>query len=217
MTRQELKALAKQQLGGGIFKSPWMMAVVAFVIYTAITGAASSIVPGIGALLVVGPLTYGLNYILLKQARDHQPIQLGDLFKGFSNDFGGTFLLGLMTGLFTALWSLLFVIPGIVKAYAYSMAYYVKLDHPDYTWRQCMDQSQVMMKGYKMTLFIQDLSFIGWMIVGSFCFGIGVLWVQPYQMATRAQFYNALVGWQAAAQYQDPYQYQNPNDWQRNP
>ena len=111
--------------------------------------AAAGIIPGIGALLVVGPLEYGMAYIFLKQARDHQPVQLGDMFRGFQDDFGGTFLIGLMTSLFTFLWSLLFVIPGIVKAYAYSMAYYIKLDHPDYGWNACITASRQMMDGHK--------------------------------------------------------------------
>ena len=210
MTRAELKALAKQQLGGGIFKNSWLLAVLAFVIYSAIMGAASY--TGIGTILLMGPLSYGLAYLFLKQARDNQQMSIGDLFKGFSNDFGGTFMIGIMTTLFTVLWSMLFVIPGIVKSYAYSMAYYIKLDHPEYDWRQCINESKSMMKGYKMTLFVQDLSFIGWMIVGGLVFGVGTLWVTPYQMATRAQFYNALVGWQAqpeeipeAAVEEDPY------------
>lgn len=147
------------------------------------------IIPGIGALLVVGPLEYGMAYIFLKQARDHQPVQLGDMFRGFQDDFGGTFLIGLMTSLFTFLWSLLFVIPGIVKAYAYSMAYYIKLDHPDYGWKACIDASRQMMDGHKWEKFVLDLSFLGWIIVGSLCLGVGTLWVTPYMEAANAQFY----------------------------
>ena len=220
MSRAEIKALAKQQLGGGVFANPWLMAVATVFIMGAISGLANLIpvVGSIGVLVVAGPLAYGLNYIFLKQARDGKPIQIGDLFKGFERDFGDNFLLGFMSGLFVALWSMLFVIPGIVKTYAYSMAYYIKLDHPEYKWRQCLDESQAMMKGYKMTLFVQDLSFIGWYIVGSFCLGVGTLWAQAYLTAARAQFYNSLVGWNASGQqqYQNPYagqqqyQYQQP-------
>jgi len=202
MTRAQLKARARMQLGNGIFTNPWLMAVLVSFIHGAVMGVGSNIPAG--ALILIGPMSYGMAYVFLKQARDNQPINVGDLFKGFVNDFGGTFMIGLMTGLFTALWSLLFVIPGIVKAYSYSMAYYIKLDHPEYNWRQCMNESQAIMQGYKMTLFVQDLSFIGWMIVGSFALGIGTLWVIPYMQATRAQFYNSLVGWQPAY-YGDPY------------
>ena len=59
-------------------------------------------------------------------------INIGDLFSGFSSDFGQNFLIGLLTSIFTFLWGLLFVIPGIIKSYAYSLAYYIKADHPDY-------------------------------------------------------------------------------------
>lgn len=202
MTRAQIKALARQQLGNGIFKNGWMTAILAIIVYSLVMSIASY--TGIGSLLLAGPLAYGMAYLFLKQARDLQPMKIGDLFKGFSNDFGGTFMIGFMTGLFTFLWYMLFIIPGIVKSYAYSMAYYVKLDHPEYDWKQCINESKAMMKGYKMTLFIQDLSFIGWWFVALFTLGIGSLWVSTYQSAARAQFYNALVGWQPHVEA-DPY------------
>lgn len=149
MDRAELKARARAQLGGGIFQNLWMMGLAVCLLIGLLESAAAGIIPGIGALLVVGPLEYGMAYIFLKQARDHQPVQLGDMFRGFQDDFGGTFLIGLMTSLFTFLWSLLFVIPGIVKAYSYSMAYYIKLDHPDYGWNACITASRQLMDGHK--------------------------------------------------------------------
>ena len=114
------------------------------------------------------------------------------MFKGFSSDFGQNLLIGLMTAIFTALWSLLLIVPGIVKAYSYSMVYYIKADHPEYDWRQCIAESQAMMNGHKMDLFILDLSFIGWMIVGSLCLGVGTLWVSAYMEAARAHFYESI-------------------------
>lgn len=190
MTRAELKARARAQLGGGIFKNAWMVALAACLLIALIQTAAGSVLPGIGMILVLGPLEYGKRYMFLKQARDGQPMQLGDMFRGFQDDFGGTLLIGFLTGLFTALWSLLFVIPGIVKYYAYSMAYYVKADHPDYNWKACVDESRRLMNGHKWEKFVQDLSFIGWSLVGSLCLGVGTLWVTPYVYATEAQFYD---------------------------
>lgn len=189
MDRAELKARARAQLGGGIFQNAWMTALAACLLIGLIGAAAGSILPGLGALLVIGPLEYGQAYLFLKQARDGQKMQLGDMFRGFQDDFGGTFLIGLMTGIFTFLWSMLFVIPGIVKMYSYSMAYYVKLDHPEYGWKACIDESRRMMNGHKLEKFVLDLSFIGWIIVGSLCLGIGTLWVTPYMAATDAYFY----------------------------
>lgn len=197
MSRSELKALAKKQLGGGIFQSAWLLALVACLIVSAINSVASSII--VGALIVFGPLTYGLSYVFLKQARDNQPMELGDVFKGFTDDFGGTLLLGLLQTVFILLWSLLFIIPGIIKSYAYAMAFYIKVDNPSYGWSECLKASTAMMKGHKMELFVLDLSFLGWYIVGALCLGVGTLWVAPYHSATHAQYYRSLAASAGAA------------------
>ena len=189
MDRAELKARARAQLGGGIFQNLWMMGLAVCLLIGLLESAATTILPAIGALIVIGPLEYGQAYIFLKQARDRQPVQLGDMFRGFQDDFGGTFLIGFLSQLFVALWSLLFLIPGIVKSYAYSMAYYVKLDHPDYGWKACIDESRRLMDGHKWEKFVLDLSFLGWILVGALCLGVGTLWVTPYMAATEAQFY----------------------------
>ena len=189
MDRAELKARARAQLGGGIFQNLWMMGLAVCLLIGLLESAATTILPAIGALIVIGPLEYGQAYIFLKQARDRQPVQLGDMFRGFQDDFGGTFLIGFLSQLFVALWSLLFLIPGIVKSYAYSMAYYVKLDHPDYGWKACIDESRRLMNGHKWEKFVLDLSFLGWILVGALCLGVGTLWVTPYMAATEAQFY----------------------------
>lgn len=190
MTRQEIKSRARQQLGGKIFGITWLMAVLVVVI----AGAAESIssVVVVGPIILMGPMSFALSKMFLKQARDGQQMNVADMVEGFTGDFVGNFLLGLLESLFIFLWSLLFVIPGIVKMYAYSQAFYIKADHPEKTWKQCLDESQAMMKGKKMTLFIQDLSFIGWIIVSMFTFGIGMLWVAPYMEAARAQFYESI-------------------------
>lgn len=192
MTRQEIKEKAKEQLGRQIFGNDWLWAVLAVLIYSLIVGAAGSVIFGIGWLIVTGPMSFGLTFLFLKQARDGQQMELGDLFKGFKDDFSQTFLIGLMTYIFVFLWSLLFVIPGIIKSYSYSMAYYIKADNPDYDWRACINGSKEMMKGHKWDLFVLDLSFIGWLIVGCLLLGVGTLWVLPYMEAARAQFYESI-------------------------
>lgn len=201
MEISELKARARAQLGGGIFQNAWMTALGVCALIGLIGAAAGSILPAIGALIIIGPLEYGQAYLFLKQARDGQRMQLGDMFRGFQDDFGCTFLIGLMTWLFTALWSLLLVIPGIVKAYAYSMAYYVKLDHPDYGWKACIDESRRLMNGHKLEKFVLDLSFIGWILVGALCLGVGTLWVTPYMAAAEAHFYEYVRACPAAEEF----------------
>ena len=219
MTRSEWKAAARAQLGGGIFKDQWLMGVVFCLVVSAIVGAAGSILPGVGALVVTGPMLYAQQYSLyisppfffsfsyaqkyafLAQAREGRGIDLNDLFRGFRDDFGGTLLISLLSGLFIFLWSLLLFIPGIVKAYAYSMVYYVKADHPEYGWRECLDESQRLMTGHKWEKFVLDLSFIGWGIVGSLCLGVGTLWVMTYMAATEAQYYEYLTSGRTSPEF----------------
>ena len=195
MTRAEIKARAKAQLGGSIFSNNWLYAVLVVIIETALVGAINAI-PGVGtiaSLLITGPIAYGVAKLFLKQTRDGQQMEISGLFDGFKNDFGGTFILSLMATIFISLWTLLFIIPGIVKAYSYSMAYLIKADHPEYDWKKCIDESKRLMDGHKAELFVQDLSFLGWIIVGALCLGVGTLWVTAYMNAARSQFYNDLV------------------------
>ena len=221
MTRQQIKEMAKAQLGDKIFGNKWLIAVVVIVIQIALSQLVNFI-PGVGqiaALLISGPVSYGVSAMFLKQTRNGETMDIVDIFNGFKEDFSNTFLIGLMTFIFTILWSLLFVIPGIVKSYAYSMAMYVKVDHPDYDWKKCIDESQRMMSGHKGELFVLDLSFIGWMIVGAFCCGVGTFWVRAYMEASHAQFYENLRRTELASapqfnaqynpQFNDP-QFNNP-------
>lgn len=166
MTRQQMKAMAKAQLGNQIFGNTWLIAVGVITIQTAISYFVNAIpVAGqVASLLVMGPIAYGVASMFLKQTRTGEKMDIGDIFNGFKDDFSNTFLIGLMTMIFTVLWSLLFIIPGIIKSYSYSMAVYIKVDHPDYDWKQCIDESQRMMQGHKWELFVLDLSFIGWLL-----------------------------------------------------
>jgi uncharacterized membrane protein len=181
------RANARKQLGGGIFENTWLMVLVACLIHSLILGVSSIV-----AIIVGGFLTYGLYHIILQLVRGQkEKVDLADLFSG-SEHFSDLLVLYLLQTLFTILWTLLFIIPGIVKSYAYSMAFYIKHDHPDYDWRRCLDESQRYMKGYKWQLFCLDFSFIGWMLLGLLCCGVGLLWVIPYQATAHANFYENL-------------------------
>lgn len=148
----------------------------------------------IGALVastLTGIVSYGISFAFLKQSRTGATVEIGDVFCGFSNKFGDYFLLGLMYNIFVWLWSLLFVVPGIIKSIAWSFVYQIKADHPEYTWKQCLDESNRMTMGHKMDIFVLQLSFIGWWIVGSMALGAGTLWVQTYQQATITELYES--------------------------
>ena len=93
---------------------------------------------------------------------------------------------------YTLLWTLLLVIPGIIKAYSYSMTFYILRENPEMTAGDAITASQKMMDGHKMDLFLLSLSFIGWAILASITFGIGYLWLIPYIYTAYAAFYETL-------------------------
>lgn len=97
-----------------------------------------------------------------------------------------------LRSLYTFLWSLLFVIPGIIKSYSYRMVPYILAENPDMVPSEAIAKSISMTDGHKMNMFILDLSFIGWYILGAFAFGIGKFFVNPYVESTYAQLYLTL-------------------------
>jgi uncharacterized membrane protein len=144
----------------------------------------------IAVLLVAGPFALGFAGFFLKRLRGEQ-IAVENIFDGFKRFFP-SFLLWFFTTLFTVLWSLLLVIPGIVKALGYSMAFYIMYDDPEIKPLEALKKSQIMMKGYKTQYFLLELSFIGWMILAALPFGIGFLWLYPYMNLSIANFYENL-------------------------
>jgi len=90
------------------------------------------------------------------------------------------------------LWYLLFIIPGIVKSFAYSMVPYILTDNPNIGYRRALELSNNMTRGHKFRIFVLGLSFIGWYILGTLALFVGVLFVIPYQNATMAELYLAL-------------------------
>lgn len=186
-----LRERARMQLGNGIFTNSWLTMALIYIIFSAIMSAASSATVGIAALIVAGPLTYGVHGITLACARGFS-WKIEHLFKGFTKAFGESIILNLLQSVFIFLWSMLFVIPGIVKTYSYAMSYYIANDNPGLSANECITKSREMMRGHKWQLFCLDLSFVGWYIIGSLCFGLGTLLVVPYHEVARANFYAEL-------------------------
>ena len=186
-----LRDNARGQLGRKIFGEVWLMMLLACFIVAAIEGVAG--ITYVGTIVIAGPLSYGLCRVLVKRVRNEGKVELDDLFDGFKEAFTDSLLLGLLQGIFIFLWSLLLVIPGIIKSYSYAMSSFIQQDSRNKNWRDCLDASCDMMDGYKMQLFLLDLSFLGWYIVGALCLGVGTLFVIPYHQMARANFYMALV------------------------
>lgn len=188
ISNSEIRAKAREALGSNIFERNWLMSIVAVLVVALISGFASSASCGIGTYLIVGPLSVGLSFAFLKLVRHESDMELGSAFSGFNN-FGQNLVLGIMHNLLVLLWSLLFIIPGIIKSYAYSMVYFVKADHPEYGWRECLNESEKLMKGNKWRFFCLNFSFIGWMFLSVLTCGIGILWVNAYMQSASAVFY----------------------------
>lgn len=210
ITRKEMRQQARNQLGNNLFHTNWLMMVLICLIYNLLIGLVTvsysgqgieslrpiiitfSTIFSIAYLLISGPLEYGISRAAVNTARKNQKPEFNDLWTGFKECMGDAILLGFLTSLFIALWSLLFIIPGIIKAYSYAMAPYIQQDDDNKDWSYCLNKSKEMMKGQKWNLFVLDLSFIGWEILGALCLGIGLLWVEPYRLMSRANFYLAL-------------------------
>ncbi|MCF7950378.1 MAG: DUF975 family protein [Spirochaetaceae bacterium] len=95
----------------------------------------------------------------------------------------------LLRGIYLILWTLLLIIPGIIKMYAYRMVPYILADNPNIGHSRAIDLSSQMTMGEKFDIFVLDLSFLGWFLLGALALGIGVLFVQPYYDATNAELY----------------------------
>jgi uncharacterized membrane protein len=146
---------------------------------------------GIGAIILGGPLTIGFLGYFSRKSRG-EPAAFGNLFNGFDDSFGRSFLLFLFQGIFVFLWSLLFCIPGLVKSLSYSMSFFILRDNPDMKAVDAISASRKMMNGYKWQLFCLYLSFIGWALLCTLSFGIGFLWLCPYVTLSQANFYEDL-------------------------
>jgi len=136
----------------------------------------------IGNVIVVGKNGYFIKN------HDENP-ELGEIFKGFKGNYLNVVKIMFLMDLKTLLWLLLFIIPGFVKSYEYSMIPYLLAENPNLSASQAFSLSKQMTTGQKMDLFVLDLSFLGWIILGLICCGIGILFVLPYPEATRAEVY----------------------------
>lgn len=114
------------------------------------------------------------------------------LFYGF-RDWWSAFKLNLFSTLYIYLWTLLFIIPGIVHAFAYSQARYILASNPRMGAHECLRRSKALMKGHKREYFRLILSFFGWVLLCIPTFGLLLIWVLPYFQATLATFYISIL------------------------
>ncbi|MDR1004166.1 MAG: DUF975 family protein [Prevotellaceae bacterium] len=143
------------------------------------------------AILLI-PLYYGFNVAMLQIKRGGRA-EVAVLFSGFK-DYQRVFLTDLLLMVYVFLWTLLLIIPGIIKYLSYSMTNYILKDRPELAYDAAIRESMRMMKGHKWKLFLLYLSFIGWLLLCQLTLGIGIFFFYPYVYVTEAAFYDNLKG-----------------------
>ncbi len=192
---KKLKILAKDQLGNNVFRNRWitMMAICAIAlladVYLAGVAPFTGFLIGpVFAIIVGGPLLYGAIKALLECAAGER-WSFTHVLHGFLDCFGGSMILGFLQWLFLTVWTMLLIVPGIIKSYAYAFAFHIQCENNEKEGIDCLMESEALMKGHKMELFKLDVGFIGWYLLGVLCAGVGVLFVIPYHMLARTNFY----------------------------
>jgi len=143
-------------------------------------------------LLVANPFEVGASRFFLESTTFHKG-DIGRMGMGFSVNYGNVVLTQFLRALFTFLWSLLFLIPGIVRAYGYFAVPYILAENPNLDHDRVLKLSREMTMGYKSELFVTDLSFFGWYLLNALTLGIlGIFYVNPYIYGTKAEIYRFL-------------------------
>lgn len=186
---KDFRERAWAHLGNNWFGEPWTVYLLAVLVEMLMVGASAS--TGIIIFIIGGPLALGSVIVSTKVVRGEQ-VKFEDYFKGFDN-FGSALILYILNNLLIFLWSLLFIVPGIIKSYSYAMSFYILRDNPTMSANDARKRSMEMMKGNKWRLFCLHFSFIGWNLLSVLTFGILSLWVEPYYRTAQAEFYQSLL------------------------
>lgn len=186
-TRIEIKEHSK-----ALVQSNYWMKVAVIVVYSIILTGVSFATVGIAALIIAGPMLIGYNYFFLLSYRGESPdigVMFNNGFKNFGRNLGGY----LWMVLFVYLWSLLFIIPGIIKSFSYAMTPYILADSQNVKAQEALKISMRMMNGHKLDLFVFYLSFLGWILLSGLTFGLlQLFYVGPYMSTALAGFYEEL-------------------------
>lgn len=208
-TRAELKNNAKQVLGRTYWSSFLVVVIIGFL---TVGGSGYEVIVQLGkqfdfavALPILGffgffsliysvflsnPLLIGKNYYFLR-SREYTP-ELSNIFSCFGNgNYINVVSTILIMNIKVVLWTLLLVVPGIVKAYEYHFIPYIMAENPKLSYTRAFEISREMTDGIKFQIFVLQISFFGWSLLGALACGVGILFVNPYIEATMAELYMA--------------------------
>lgn len=179
-------------------KNNWAVPCLLAITFLALS-ALSSTGAGILGVCVSGILSVGIIFTFMKMIvvqhsvatteEVSEKITFTTFLEGIESRWLPALLGSLWNMLWVCLWSLLFVIPGIVKAYSYSMMFYVLAENPKIGPMKAMDISKILTQGHKADLFMMDLSFFGWIFLTMLTSGIGFIWLHPYMTMTETYAY----------------------------
>lgn len=157
-------------------------------------------------IFVLFPLEFGYMNSMLDLTRGVETGTVKNMFSiGFKCNYWRSIGSLLLAGIYVFLWSLLLLIPGIIKSMAYSLSYFIVRDNPDIAVDDCIYLSRKLMKGHKWEMFLLQLGFaLLSILVGCITLGIGLLWIIPYMYCSLARFYERLKEeeWQGASAYE---------------
>ena len=198
MDRAEIKSLAKEKIKGNLWNiwKPLLLIAVIAGLAGAITGAISERLGFIGFILSLvvefGAMVLGASYTawLIKFVRGENP-DFNTIIDCVKAKWSQLLITCILVVIYVWLWSLLFIIPGIIKSFAYAMALLIVID-TDLSGNDAIKESMRMMDGYKFDYFVFQLSFIGWYILGCITFGLAYIWVMPYIMVAEIIYYDRL-------------------------
>lgn len=202
LSRMELKEEAKKSL-----KGKYGQYIILIIVTSLLTGGISSlitfifkhfnlnplaggIIVSVVTLLITSFITLGANSFSLKIARNEE-VKWTELFSK-ANMWFVVIVATLLIQIFTSLWTILLIIPGLIAVFKYSMTYYVLVDEPEIGALGAISKSKELMNGHKLDLFILMLSFLGWILLGLLTFGLLYIWLVPYINVTYAKFYDSI-------------------------
>lgn len=205
MNRVEIKEKAKKLIKGNLW-TLWKPMLIVFAITFAVAfigtlialsaannSDAAEIVTDIVSSLVgfaIIPAIVGICAYYLKFVRGEE-LSL-DLLKKYYPFFIKLLLIDLLVFVFTLLWSLLFIIPGIIAAIGYSMSFFIAIDKEELDAMETVKESKRIMNGHKLDYFVLQLSFIGWNLLAPFTLGILYIWLIPYMTVAEVLFYEEI-------------------------
>ena len=141
-------------------------------------------------VFVCYPMVFAMAKLFLHFVRQEQPLHISAIFKGFSSSYFGKAVVSyLLISIYTFLWTLLLIVPGIIKGLAYSLTPYILLDNPELSADEAINRSMQLMQGHKMQLFLMVLGFVGLSLLSLLALGIPLLWLYPYYQTVWAKFY----------------------------